>query len=707
MVLKSSRGGIGKMMQGLLFRKILDFSLAGCCSIFIVFAARLILIKCKRKYAYYLWFVVFLNLCIPFLANGIYNFIPKQAAVISIIEFLKNIPQFLKIAQIVWFMGMFGIFLYSIFCVMHVKMQIQEAVIVRWDAKKRIANVQGISSPFLWGIFKPILYLPVHLPSEEKKYMTAHAYYHKKRKDYLVRLLCFIITVIYWFHPLVWVAYFLMCKDMEISCDEEVLTHISGVIRKRYALSLLNFTEKQDGFMKIPFFLAEFSIKARVKNVLCFHKKRKVVSAFGLILMVGIAFGLMFFPALIKIKEGRNQSSELFATEKEENIMQALVSNKQDNMMSTLIAEEKNQNINSSQEFFNENTGENKTDYLTEVVNNGGKVIQVKESLYYKKGLPLYSDGSYLYASHKEDSIQDTFRYDLEGNGYVKLFNGIIVDCNNTGEILYYIANETNSNQIPGSFYAYNTSNRQSYLLAAGSFTYLDRKDGYLYVARQEADGIEIDSISETDGTVEKNILHQTLKVQQITSFYIDDTYILLAAGSYEGVLHFFSGEFYSYRRAAKELSKVHCTDADSFQVADNHVYYFKSEHGGLYRSNFDFQEEEAVGSNYLDVIAWDKASNTLLVSKNVGRNNYLSNLVRINPDGSNERDVLRVDQFNLKMHDYDKIRFSEISLIEDTIYVKVQQWGFRGKLNFWDNLIWEQYYQVSADGRSQALWSP
>ena len=163
-------------------------------------------------------------------------------------------------------------------------------------ANGNIKTIDGIESPFLWGLFSPVIYLPRSMDAGEHMYIIAHESYHRKRKDYIFKPLFFMITVIHWFNPLVWASYLLFVRDMEISCDEAVIAGADGDIRKKYAESLLKYAASQNGYTLTPITFGEPSLKCRIKNVLQYQERNVAVSAFVLCVVIVVIAGLFFNP---------------------------------------------------------------------------------------------------------------------------------------------------------------------------------------------------------------------------------------------------------------------------------------------------------------------------------------------------------------------------------------------------------------------------
>lgn len=359
-----------RIMLGEVFQKILDMSLIGCYSIFIVMAVRLVLSKCERKYIYYLWFVVFLNLCIPFSFRGVFSLIPSPVAEFSVTNAVESVlegkeagsrvegsleggqgttngtitpqqlgtvldganaglvsadgtnvdpispdgdtdgssylpktpaetalPLPMRIAAGIWLAGIGVLLLWSLAGAIRLKKQVSRENWIRISRKKGIVQVADLDTPFLWGIFRPMIYLPTDLETEEMRYVVAHEQYHKKRKDYLIKIAVFFVVAIHWFNPFVWAAYSLFCRDMEISCDEAVILQFKGNIRKQYAGSLLKYAARQSGFVLSPITFGEPAVKSRIKNVLRFKRRGIVLSVLTILCVASVAVGLVLRPS--------------------------------------------------------------------------------------------------------------------------------------------------------------------------------------------------------------------------------------------------------------------------------------------------------------------------------------------------------------------------------------------------------------------------
>lgn len=143
---------------------------------------------------------------------------------------------------------------------------------IRW--KDNIYECDNISTPFVLGIVKAKIYIPFHLGKKEREYILLHEYYHIQRKDQFIKLCAYLLCIIYWFHPLVWISYFAMIRDMEMSCDEYVLKHSANDIRADYSTLLLDFATKTQAFSAGLLAFGESDTRRRVKNIMKFTTRK-------------------------------------------------------------------------------------------------------------------------------------------------------------------------------------------------------------------------------------------------------------------------------------------------------------------------------------------------------------------------------------------------------------------------------------------------
>ena len=265
-----------------IFMEILDMSLQASAVIGVVILARLLLRRAPKIFSYALWSVVLLRLLCPVSIEAPISLVPNMESVsesytlqnenISILSAgaaayqaigdalngglgvqhihtdeigEEGMPKivtaswgevWILFGQYVWLAGIAGLLLYS--AVTYVRLR--KKLIGALPLGENIYLADHIDSPFVLGICKPKIYLPSALGEAERGYIIAHEQQHIRRKDHIVKLIAYMALALHWFNPLVWVAYILFCKDMEMSCDEGVIRKMGGHIRADYSASLLN-----------------------------------------------------------------------------------------------------------------------------------------------------------------------------------------------------------------------------------------------------------------------------------------------------------------------------------------------------------------------------------------------------------------------------------------------------------------------------------
>lgn len=194
--------------------------------------------------------------------------------------FKEMIPQ---IAAAVWILGIGVLLIYSIIALLKIKKQTATAVLLH----ENIYECEGLHSPFVYGIFRPVIYISFHLQDEEREYILEHEKYHIRRKDYLIKAAAYLIAVVYWFSPLVWLSYYLMCQDMEMSCDEKVIGRMGSEAKQDYSRLLLSFATGKRHLAE-PLYFGESNVGKRIKNILKYKKAGIAAASLGIILLAAL-----------------------------------------------------------------------------------------------------------------------------------------------------------------------------------------------------------------------------------------------------------------------------------------------------------------------------------------------------------------------------------------------------------------------------------
>lgn len=188
----------------------------------------------------------------------------------------------------VWLTGIAVSLLYQILCWRRVRKRTGQAVLL----EENIYECDSIGSPFVMGIRRPKIYIPFRISEEQRGMILLHEQCHIRRKDHLVKLFAVLILAVYWFHPLVWIAFRCMSADMEMSCDEMVLERLGSGGKEDYSRCLLGFAVQKHTAPGILAF-GESSVKSRVKNILKFRKRGALFGAAAVLVCAALAVLLL------------------------------------------------------------------------------------------------------------------------------------------------------------------------------------------------------------------------------------------------------------------------------------------------------------------------------------------------------------------------------------------------------------------------------
>lgn len=348
-----------------IFVYLLHNSIAVCVVILTVFAVRLFLRRAPKKYSYILWSIVGIYLLCPIrlsspisiysLINNVSDtFLEHHSLPLNAKNFAdknktyneknqktkdsnkskfdnvsstnknqktkqnqnntagtENISQSLTVTTTayIWLFGCIVLLVRNLFLIWRTK----QTVLMAIRRKDNIYESEYISTPFVLGIVKPKIYIPFNLSEQEREYILKHEQYHIRRKDQIIKICAYILCVIYWFQPLIWFAYFVMIRDMEMSCDEYVLKNSKSDIRAAYSTSLLKLATKTGDFNAgLPAF-GESDIRKRVKNIMKFNAKKKWVSVVAAIAVVIVGVSCLTKAA---VKTDANKPDKIIAEKK-------------------------------------------------------------------------------------------------------------------------------------------------------------------------------------------------------------------------------------------------------------------------------------------------------------------------------------------------------------------------------------------------------
>lgn len=184
------------------------------------------------------------------------------------------------IAAAVWLAGVLVMLLYALISYLRLRRRVAAAL----SAGEGVWLCDAVESPFILGLFRPRIYLPSNISGEDTAYVLAHERAHLARRDHWWKPLGFLLLAVYWFNPLVWVAYVLLCRDIELACDEKVVRALGEGEKKAYSEALLSCSLPRKMISACPLAFGEVGVKARIKSVLNYKKP-----AFWIILLAVIA----------------------------------------------------------------------------------------------------------------------------------------------------------------------------------------------------------------------------------------------------------------------------------------------------------------------------------------------------------------------------------------------------------------------------------
>lgn len=312
------------------FPKILDMSLTGSVVICVVLLLRLILKRAPRVFSYALWAVVLFRLLCPVTltapvgvlreteaVRGSYTLAEQPIAFTDAAEAayraagdaangglgVQRIPTtqpersasgevyvnsswwevWVLFGQYVWLAGA-GVML---LCAAVQYVRLRRGLVGAVAVQDNILQADHLDTPFVLGVLRPKIYLPSSLAESERDYVIAHERQHIRRGDPLWRLLAYAALCLYWFDPLVWLAFVLSRKDMEVSCDEAVMRKMGGDIRAAYSESLLRFATGKKQIVSMPLAFGEGDTKERIVHVMKYKKPALWVSVIAAVLCLG------------------------------------------------------------------------------------------------------------------------------------------------------------------------------------------------------------------------------------------------------------------------------------------------------------------------------------------------------------------------------------------------------------------------------------
>ena len=264
-------------------RNLLTASIHGSVVILAVIFLRLILRKTPKKYICLMWLLAGIRLLLPIEIRSDFSLQPEFA-----------LPNWDLPAILPWVWSIvalcFGI--YSTVSYWKLKNKVREAVRIRggWECDR-------IETAFILGFIKPRIYIPMGMNRQYRKHILEHERTHLDKGDHWIKMIGFLALALHWFNPLVWIAYILLCRDIEMACDERVVQFMELEERKSYSAALLSCSGRQMHLSANPVAFGEVSVKQRILSVLNYKKPGFWISALGVVAFFFVAVCLVTSPA--------------------------------------------------------------------------------------------------------------------------------------------------------------------------------------------------------------------------------------------------------------------------------------------------------------------------------------------------------------------------------------------------------------------------
>ena len=300
-----------------LFLKIINMSISASWIVLAVLILRFVLKKAPKWINVLLWGIVAIRLICPFSFESTLSLIPSAETIplnigmdttptinsgisainnaVNPIISQSNTPMAgasvnllqitIGIYEYIWIFGMIALALYTAISYWRLRRKVDTAV----RYKDNIFQSENVSFPFVLGIIKPRIYLPFKMNGQYLEYVVAHEQAHICRKDHWWKPLGFLLLMIHWFNPLMWLAYVLLCRDIELACDEKVIKELGNEQRGDYTQALVACSVNRRMIAACPLAFGEVSVKERVKSVMNYKKPAFWVIIISVIVCVGVA----------------------------------------------------------------------------------------------------------------------------------------------------------------------------------------------------------------------------------------------------------------------------------------------------------------------------------------------------------------------------------------------------------------------------------
>lgn len=283
-----------------IFINVINMSISAGYAILAILLIRLLLKKAPKWISVMLWCVAGIRLIIPFSVESVLSLIPSAETVspdimtdtsptinsgLSFINSSLNpiisdsfspmpgdsanpLQIWIPVLTALWLIGVVSMLLYALISYLRVMRRLECAVLLR----DNVYQSENVVSPFVIGFVKPKIYLPFGISDKAIPHVLAHEMAHVCRKDHILKPFGFLLLAIHWFNPLVWLGYAMLCRDVELACDERVIKELDCEGRADYSEALLGCSARGRNILPCPLAFGEVGVKGRIKSVLNYKK---------------------------------------------------------------------------------------------------------------------------------------------------------------------------------------------------------------------------------------------------------------------------------------------------------------------------------------------------------------------------------------------------------------------------------------------------
>lgn len=303
-----------------IFIKLFNMGLTATWLVLAVVGVRALFRRAPKAFAVALWALVGVRLVCPVLAESVLSLIPSaeivspdvllaerptiytgvqalNSAVNPVIseqlassptETITPLQVITLVAMVVWVAGMLAMFLYSLISYLRMHRKVKVSLCYR----DNIYVCDSVATPFIFGMIRPRIYLPSGMEETQISYVISHEQAHLKRRDHLWKPFGFFLLTVYWFNPVLWLAYVLFARDIELACDERVIREMDNEAKKGYVEALVACSMQKRIMFACPLAFGEVGVKNRIKSVR--NYKKPALWIVLLAVVAGIAVAVCF-----------------------------------------------------------------------------------------------------------------------------------------------------------------------------------------------------------------------------------------------------------------------------------------------------------------------------------------------------------------------------------------------------------------------------